>query len=79
MEKVIIDPSLRSQLEEIQIQVELCDDAGHTLGYFVPARTDLRWAYTWARTAITEEELEQARRQPGARTTAEVLERLSEP
>jgi hypothetical protein len=36
----------------------------------------LRWAYDWARTAFTDDELEHARQETGGRTLAEVLQRL---
>ncbi len=76
MTKVIVDAALRSRLHNLDSALELCDEDGRTLGHFVPAPEDLRWAYDWARTAFTEDEIERAQQEEGGRTTAEVLERL---
>ena len=76
MEKVIVDADLRSRLHNLDSTLVLCDEAGQVLGHYVPAPDRLPWAYDWARTAFTDDELERARQEPGGRTTAEVLERL---
>lgn len=75
MERLIVDPSLRDRLAGLDSDLELCDEQGRTLGYFTPAAGDQR-PYDWAKAQFTDEELDQARREPGGRTTAEVLARL---
>lgn len=76
MDKVIVDAELRSRLHNLDSTLELCDESGLTLGHFVPTPDRLRWAYDWARTAFTDDELERARQEPGGRTIAEILQRL---
>lgn len=78
MTKIILDAALRARLHDLTREVEFCDESGRTLGYFVPTDDYLRWAYGWARTQFTDEELGQARDEPGGRTTAEVLGRLTQ-
>jgi hypothetical protein len=76
MTKLVVDPTLRTKLENVESELELCDESGRTLGYFVPATQNLRELYDWAKTQITDEELERRKNEPGGRTTAEVLARL---
>jgi hypothetical protein len=76
MNTVIVDRALAGQLEAFNAEVKLCDEAGRTLGFFVPSPESLRQDYAWARNAFPDEEIEQARREPDGRTTAEVLARL---
>jgi hypothetical protein len=76
MNKLVLDPAVRSQLNGLNGEVELCDEEGRTVGFFVPANLRERLWYDWAKAQFTDDELERARRQPGGRTTAEVLERL---
>jgi hypothetical protein len=76
MAKVIVDADLRSRLHNLESTLELCDESGLTVGYFVPSPDRLRWAYDWARTAFPEDELERSRQELGGRTIAEILQRL---
>ena len=76
MNKVMLDETLRSKLNGLDTRLELCDESGRTLGYFLPAAEVDRSLYAWAHEQFTDEELELARRQPGGRTTAQVLDHL---
>jgi hypothetical protein len=76
MTRLIVPSSLRTQLQGLDSELELCDESGRTLGYFVPSALDERALYDRIRSEFTDEEIEAARRQPGGRTTAEVLECL---
>jgi len=77
MDKLTIDSSLRDRLGGLQSGLELCDETGQTLGYFVPVVHDDPELYRRAAAQISDEELERRRREPGKRrTTQEVLERL---
>jgi hypothetical protein len=76
MNKVIVDRTLRSKLDNLDVELELCDESGRTLGYFVPADQYDRSLYDWAKAQISDEELERRLQEPGGRTTAEVLARL---
>jgi hypothetical protein len=76
MNKVVVQATVRSQLHDLDSELELCDESGRTLGYFVPASEVEARHYEWARAQFTDEELERARGEPGGRTTAEILARL---
>jgi hypothetical protein len=76
MSKVTLDQSLRAKLNNLDAEVEFCDESGQTVGYFVPADWHRRLLYAWANAQFTDEELEKARRQPGGRSLAEILARL---
>lgn len=74
MEKVILDAAILARLGHLDSHLELCDEEGRTVGYYVPA-TDPDM-YRWAEAQVSVEELDRRRREPVGRTTAEVLERL---
>jgi hypothetical protein len=76
MQKVILDPSLRSQLNKFDREVELCDEAGSTVGYFLRAEWHRELLYAWAKAQFTDEELDLARHQNDGRSLAEILARL---
>ena len=76
MQKVTLDQSLRAKLNGLTTQIELCDDAGQTIGYFLPAEWHRQLLYAWAKAQVTDEELEQARQEPGGSSLAEILEKL---
>jgi len=76
MERVILDPTLLAKLSGLSEQVELCDENGHRVGYFLPtAERDASW-YAEEGLGISQQELERRMADPGGRTTAEVLRRL---
>jgi hypothetical protein len=79
MVRIVVKPEVIEQLHQLDCELELCDDAGQTLGYFVPADDDLEAAYEWARTAVSAEELAQARAEPGGRTLQEIMRDLPQP
>jgi hypothetical protein len=76
MTKVVIDQSIRSKFSNLGEQIELCDEAGRTLGYFLPAELHRQLLRAWAETQISEEELERRRKEPGGRTLDEIWSRL---
>lgn len=76
MTRLTVPPTVRNQLQGLDSELELCDESGRTLGYFVPSALDERALYDHIRDVVTDDELAAARREPGGRTTAEVLERL---
>jgi hypothetical protein len=76
MIKITISETIRSQLHGLDSELEFCDESGRTLGYFRPANRAEAWQYEWGWAQFTDEELERARKEPGGRTTAEVLARL---
>jgi hypothetical protein len=77
MNKLVLDPTLGSQLNAVNGEVELCDQTGRTLGYFLPAQMRNRILYDWAKAQFTDEELDRAEQQTGGMTTAQMLEWLN--
>lgn len=78
MQKVTLDPSLGAQFNGLKSEVELCDETGRTVGYFLPANWH-QALYAWANAQVSDEELETARRQTGGRPLADILARLEKP
>jgi hypothetical protein len=77
MDKVVVESTIRSQLHGLDTELEFCDESGRVLGYFVPRPEAEAHHYEWARGQFTDEEIEQARHEPGGRSTSEVLAGLS--
>ncbi len=73
MNKLVVDEGFRSKLQDAHSRLELCDEAGNTLGYFVPASERQRLLYAWARGEFTDEEIERARAEPGGFSIAQIL------
>lgn len=76
MNKVILDPSLRAKLNGLNEHVEVCDEQGHTLGFFLPPDIYHKLLYAWAKTQFTDEEIAQARREmrtEGGLTTTQAV------
>ena len=76
LSKVTVDEGLRTRLNGLNAQVEFCDEAGRTLGHFVPDELYRKLVYAWANAQVTDEELERAMQQPGGRPLAEIWKRL---
>jgi hypothetical protein len=76
MSKVILDDVLRSKLNGFTDELELCDEAGQTVGHFVPADMYKEMLYAWLNAQITDEEIEQLRQQNGGRPLAEIWKSL---
>lgn len=70
---VVVDEKLRSELKDAQGRVTVCDEAGETLGYFVPATEELRQLYELAKAAFSDEELQRALTETGGRPLTEIL------
>jgi hypothetical protein len=74
--KVILDPSLRAKLNSLNEQLELCDEDGHTLGFFLPPDLHHELLHAWAKSQFTDEEIAQARREikaEGGLTTSQAV------
>jgi hypothetical protein len=76
MNRVTVDESLRGKLNGLDEPLELCDETGQTVGHFLPPELYREMLLALARAAISDEELEERRREPGGRTLAEIWERL---
>jgi hypothetical protein len=84
MNKVTLNADLPNQLNGLQDPLELCDTAGQTVGYFVPAAEYEKLAdfwrkmHDWANSLVTDEELDRAEQEPEEYTTEEVLRQLEQ-
>ena len=67
MTRIHIDTNLARQLKSSQGSLELCDPSGDLVGHFVPI-TKARF-----RPPFTEEEIRNAKQEPGGRALAEIL------
>jgi hypothetical protein len=76
MRKITLDAETRSKLAPGAEEIELCDERGITLGYYVPADEFREMMYAWAQKLFDEAEVERARRETGGYTTAEALAEL---
>jgi hypothetical protein len=80
MEKIILDPALRSALHGGTEHLQLCSADGQTLSYIVPADLYRQLLTAWADEVVADErELEQARqevRTQGGVSGAEILAHL---
>jgi hypothetical protein len=73
MSRVTLDQSLRSKLNDLESQTEICDEAGQIVGYYVPATWHRKMLYAWAKIQFTDDELEMARQQAGGRSLSAIL------
>lgn len=78
MQKLTLDPGLRAQFTNLKSEVELCDETGNTVGYFLPSDWH-RTLYAWANAQVTDAELEAARQQTGGASLADILARIDKP
>jgi hypothetical protein len=76
MVRIIVQPGILAQLHQLDCELELCDSAGQTLGYFVPAASRLEAEYVAAIAQVSDEELAQARAEPGGRSLQEIMRDL---
>ena len=76
MKKVTIDPELRSRLNGLTENIELCDEAGRTLAHLVPPDVYRELLHAWVDAHITPEELERRRQEPRGRPLAEIWKDL---
>lgn len=76
MSKVIIDAYIRSKLQGMNGEVELCDENGQTLGHFVPMDFYKQLLSAWINAQVSDEELERASQEPGGRSLAEIWRSL---
>ena len=82
MSKLILDPALRAELSQMPGEVELCDEAGEAVGYFVPPGLFRTLLSAWVHAEFADEgdraaALDEFRREGGA-STAEVLAHLQQ-
>jgi hypothetical protein len=76
MTRVVIDQSIRAKFNDLAEQIELCDETGRTLGYFVPPEMHRELIRAWAIAEVSDEELERRRQEPGGKTLQEIWRSL---
>ena len=76
MIKITVDDSLRKHLSDFAARIELCDESGRTVGFFVPASEEQQLLYAWARDQFTDDEIDAARCEPGGFTIEQILAEL---
>lgn len=76
MNRVFLDQSLRSRLNNLESSLELCDESGAVVAIVIPAEEVHESLYAWARREFTDEEIELARQEPGGFSTEEILAEL---
>jgi hypothetical protein len=77
--KVTGDPALRSTLKDLREPLEMCDEAGRTVGHFLPTEVYEHLSGEWAKLKYPLAELERRQQETGGRTTKEVLACLRTP
>jgi hypothetical protein len=78
MSRVIVDESLRAKLNGLQEKTELCDEAGQTLGLFLPEEQYWKLQLAADGCPLTYEELQRRRQEKGGRTLAEIWKSLGQ-
>lgn len=73
MPKLTLDPQLQAKLQNLTTELELCDESGKTLGFFLPAQRHRELIYAWLNAQVSDEELEEARREGGGRPLSQIL------
>ena len=78
MTQITIDQSLREKLNGMNEEIALCDDAGRTVGHFVPEDQykEMVRAYLMSTCPFSEEELERRSKETGGKTLAEIWKDL---
>ncbi len=76
MSRIIADEALKARFKGFSEHLEIRDESGRLLGFFLPGPVHDPEVYAWAKANITEEEVELARQSPEWFTTGEVLEYL---
>jgi len=78
MSKMVLNPQLHTQLNGLHEQVEICDEAGKTLGHFVPESLYRELLVAWSKANLSDAELERRRQEPRGRTLAEIWKSLGQ-
>ena len=78
MTPMILEPNLRSRFGQTDSAVELRDEQGQLVGYFVPPPLHRELILAWSRTHVSDDELEHARREPAGRPLADILTELDQ-
>jgi hypothetical protein len=76
MIKITFDDYMKAKLNGLNEHLEICDETGQTVGHFLPNEMYERLIYDWVNAQVSDEELEQARQEPGGRGLDEIWKSL---
>lgn len=78
MDKLTLDPDLRTKLNGLDTPLEVCDESGRTVGHFLPAAVyqELFYAALAAETPHSKDELKRRHQETGGRSLAEIWKSL---
>ena len=78
MTQMILEPILRLRFGQTNSEVELRDEQGELVGYFVPPPLHRELILAWSRAHVSDDELEEARREPAGRPLSEIFSDLDQ-
>jgi hypothetical protein len=78
MSKITLDNDLRAKLNGLNSPLEICDEAGQTVGHFLPSALYKKFAYAALATECpySAQELERMHQETGGRPLAELWNEL---
>ena len=76
MVRVIVDNSLRTQLDAYDAPVQLCDESGRLIGHFVPVQVPSKQEPAVDQCPYTKEELSRMQQETGGRALSEIWNSL---
>jgi hypothetical protein len=76
MSKIILDSIWQAKLNGFEEPLEVCDEAGKTLGHFLPEAIYRSFVQAWASSQISDAEIIELQKQSGGRSLAEIWKSL---
>ena len=76
MTKVTVDDELRARLNGLNDQLELCDEAGRTIGLFLPEEAYWKMMLKYDQCPYSYEDLQRFRQEKGGRSLSEIWKSL---
>ena len=76
MSKIVMGPELLRQFQNVNEQVEFCDQAGKTVGHFLPETLYQEMVNAYVEKVFPKSEVEEALRQSGGKTLKEIWRKL---
>jgi hypothetical protein len=76
MGKFVWGPELREQFTSLDEQIEVCDEAGTTLGHFLPEKLYQEMINVYLEKVFPKTEVDEALKQTGGRTLKDIWRRL---
>ena len=76
MGKFVLGPELRKQFTSLHEQLEVCDEAGKTVGHFLPEKLYQEMLNVYLEKIFPKHEIDEALKQTGGRTLKEIWRKL---